>query len=165
MNISLQCQTVMARNNKKTEQKILDLKDISSHLLDEIRIVLPGTEVLLGFQLSTIFTEAFTNLSQVLKYFHIASLGFITLSTILLIAPVAYDRLIEEDEVTKSFLRFSSKMVLFAMIFLGLGLSLEMYVIINKAFDLQLLAIIAAIITLSLSYLLWFGYTFYSRRK
>ncbi len=74
----------------KLESETLTLKDQVEEGLQEIRVVLPGTQALLGFQFATFFTATFENLTYYLKYIHLASLGFITASIIVLMSAVAF---------------------------------------------------------------------------
>src|SRR5205807_6955646 len=75
------------RADSEQETKITDKIE---HVLTETRVVLPGAQALLGFQFLVILTEAFDNLPQSSKYVHLLSLGFITLSIVLLMTPAAY---------------------------------------------------------------------------
>jgi hypothetical protein len=81
----------MTHENQKLDD--IDITERIQHLLDEIRIVLPGTEVLFGFLLVAVFSESFDSLEPFLKYMHLASLGSVAITTIMLIAPSAYDRI------------------------------------------------------------------------
>ena len=63
-------------------------------------MVLPGAQALLGFQLIAMLMENFEKLPSASQYLHLVSLFLIAVSIILLIAPAAYQRRVEEGEDT-----------------------------------------------------------------
>jgi hypothetical protein len=123
----------MTHENQKLDD--IDVAERIQHILDEIRIILPGTEVLFGFLLVAVFSEGFDSLKPLLKYMHLASLGSIAITTILLIAPSAYDRIAEQRENIQGFYRFTTQIVLLALIFLALGLSGIVFVVVFRAIN------------------------------
>jgi hypothetical protein len=149
-------------SGSEQESKITDKIE---HVLTETRVVLPGAQALLGFQFLVILTEAFDNLPQWSKYVHLLSLGFITLSIVLLMTPAAYHRIVERGEESEHFHRFASRILLIAMIPLGLGLSGDLFVVARKVLGSLELAIALAVSTLLLFYGLWFGLTSYWRSE
>ncbi|MDQ3803796.1 MAG: DUF6328 family protein [Acidobacteriota bacterium] len=141
------------------------LSDKIKHVLTEARVVLPGAQALLGFQLIAVLTESFERLPDVSKYVHLASLGFIAVTVVLLMTPAAYHRIVEQGEETEHFHRFASKMVVAALVPLALGLSGGVYVVVQKVTDSTLVAVVAALVTLALFWELWFGITLYRRTQ
>src|SRR5215203_2251805 len=79
------------------------LTDKIKHVLTECRVVLPGSQALLGFQFICVLTESFDKLPSLSKYIHLASLGLNAVAIVLLITPAAYHRLVEEGEETEHF--------------------------------------------------------------
>ena len=67
-------------------------------VLIECRVVLPGAQALLGFQLIIMWMTAFYKIPQVWKLLHLASLTSVAICTILLIMPAAYHRIVEQGE-------------------------------------------------------------------
>jgi hypothetical protein len=103
-------------------------------MLTEARVILPGAQALLGFQLAIIITRSFDALSQTLKLWHAASLGLITLTVILLMAPAAYHRIVYAGEDTEEFHRIGSILVTAATVPLALGLGCDVYVVMARIF-------------------------------
>lgn len=62
-------------------------------LLQELRVALPGVQVLFAFLLAVPFQQNFTKITQFEKYVYFATLLLTALSAALLIAPSAYHRL------------------------------------------------------------------------
>jgi hypothetical protein len=134
-------------------------------VLTEARMVLPGVQALLGFQLASMLMDGFDKLPAASKYVHLASLALIALAAILLMTPAAYHRIVEDGEDTESFFRLASRMVLAAMVPLALGIAGDFYVVAAKTTDSALLAGVMASVALGLFYGLWFGFTLYRRRS
>jgi uncharacterized protein DUF6328 len=153
----------MTHENQKLDD--IDITERIQHLLDEIRIILPGTEVLFGFLLIAVFSEGFDSLEPFLKYMHLASLGSMAITTILLIGPPAYDRIAEQRENIQVFYTFATRMVLLALIFLALGLSGNVFVVVFKATNSHVIAGLFSGVILILSYLVWFGYSLLRRNQ
>jgi hypothetical protein len=141
------------------------LSDKIKHVLTEARVVLPGAQALLGFQLIAVLTESFERLPDLSKYIHLASLGFIAVTVVLLMTPAAYHRIVEQGEETEHFHRFASKMVVAALVPLALGLSGGVYVVVQKVTDSVLVSVVAALVILALFWELWFGITLYRRTQ
>jgi hypothetical protein len=67
-------------------------------------MVLPGAQALLGFQLAIMVLEGFDQLPPASQRVHLASLALMVLSTILLMAPAAYHRLVEQARRRNTFI-------------------------------------------------------------
>jgi len=114
--------------SKDTVQN-LELKDKISHLLEEARMVLPGTQALLGFQLIACFNQGFERLPYEIRILHLVSLGFIAMATIFLMSPAAFHRIVEKSGVSEKFNRFGSKMILMALGTLLVGLCIDIFIV------------------------------------
>ena len=100
-----------AMGDRKSAEKgeATPLKDKIDDVLTEARVVIPGAQALLGFQLIVMLNEGFEKLPAVSKYVHLASLLLIMLSTILLMTPAAYHRIVEQGEDTETFWRLRGR--------------------------------------------------------
>jgi hypothetical protein len=125
-------------------------------VLTEARILLPGAQALLGFQLAMVLMEAFPRLPHAVQLVHLGSLGFVALATVVLMAPPAYHRIVERGRDTERFHAFASKMVLTALALLGPGFAGDLYVVLRRAgYERSALAI--AVAALVIFYFGWFG--------
>lgn len=106
----------------------VSLKDKTSQVLEEIRVVMPGSQALLGFQLVALFSSNFASLPQGIKEVHLASLACIATATIFLMAPSAYHRIAHRGRNVSDVHRFASGMLVIAMFFLIIGLSADLWV-------------------------------------
>ena len=139
---------------EKMEQTPLDHRIVQ--VLTEARVVLPGAQALLGFQLAMVLMEGFAGLPQAAKLVHLCSLLFIALATIVLMAPAAYHRIVERGEDTERFHTFASRMVLAALALLAPGFSGDLYVVLVRA-GYERAAAPFALAALLAFYLAWFG--------
>ena len=95
----------------------------------------------------------------------LASHLLITLTVVLLMTPAAYHRIVEQGEETEQFHRFASKFVVAALVPLALGLSGDVYVVVQKVTDSQVLSVVSAVVALAMFWELWFGITLYRRTQ
>jgi uncharacterized membrane protein len=154
----------VAQSKAGEDREPTGLRDKIKHVLTEARVVLPGVQALLGFQLATMLLESFDKLPPSSKQVHLASLILIALSTICLMAPAAYHRIVEEGEETEGFHRFASWMVLCGLAPLALGICGELFVVVRKISDSPALALAGSLVMLAFAYWLWFGFTPARRR-
>ena len=64
-----------------------------NELLQELRSLIPGAEVLFGFLLAISFTDAFAELDDVERYVYYATLVSTAVALVLYLAPASYHRL------------------------------------------------------------------------
>jgi len=141
------------------------LTDKIKEALIEARMILPGAQALLGFQVANTLTNSFEQLPRASQWAHLGSLMCIALSTIFLITPAAYHRIAEHGEDSEEFYNLSGRLLLCALFWLGLGVSVDLWVIFRKVSQSAIISNLAGIGTLIAFYALWFGYTSYKRRQ
>jgi DMSO reductase anchor subunit len=134
-----------------------DLDTEIRHALTEIRMVLPGVQALLGFQLITFVLTDFEKLAQSLKEIHVASVLLTTISVILLMTPASYHRIVEHGENSEHFLHFCSGMLLAALLPLALGICGDFYLVLRTVSQsLTVCAIVSSLLLIFFVWL-WFG--------
>lgn len=141
------------------------LSDKIQHALTECRVVLPGSQALLGFQFIVILAESFDKLPSSSKYVHLAALGLNALAIILLMTPAAYHRIVERGEETEHFHRFASRILVAALVPLALGMAGDIYVVVQKVTDSLLISVVSALVVLAVFWELWFGLPLYRRTQ
>jgi hypothetical protein len=134
-------------------------------ILQEIRIILPGTQALLGFQFVAFFNTAFKELSAALQLYHLVNLLLTTLCAILLIAPVAYQEIRTNGKYTERWLNFTSRSLTLSMVFLLLGLSGDIFIAATLLeSNANFIPYLAAFGTFLTGSILWFGLMLFKRR-
>lgn len=149
--------------NNNDEEGHTSLSDKIKQILTEGRIVLPGAQALLGFQLSGFLTEAFEKLPRESQILHLVALSFVAVAAILLMTPPAYHRIVEQGEETERFQKVASRFVISAMIPLALGIVTDFYVVLNKVTKAPGLSLGVSALVLALFYGLWFAYPLLAR--
>jgi Family of unknown function (DUF6328) len=81
-------------------------------LIQELRVVGLGVQVLFGFLLSLPFTVRFSGLSQGQRDLYLASITLAVVATIMLLGPVAYHRLVFRAGMKESLVRFANAMAI-----------------------------------------------------
>jgi hypothetical protein len=102
-----------------------------TEILNEIRVALPGVQLLFGFLLAAPFTDSFRRLSDVLRYGYFFSFLCTTASSAFLIAPSVYHRLHwRRDVVDKELmLRTGNRLAIAGIVFLALAMTSAVYIV------------------------------------
>jgi len=137
-------------------RETLPLKDAVQQLLDEARMVLPGIQALLGFQLIAVFNEGFAQrLGRAEQLLHLVAILLVALATGLVMTPAAYHRQAMQRAVSDAFLRLGSRLVSAALVPLGIGLAIEIFIVARLVTDSLLASVAIAGTTLAVLLALW----------
>jgi hypothetical protein len=147
------------------DEEHTDLTTRVKQVLIECRVVLPGAQALLGFQLIIMWMEDFRKIPQGWKLLHLASLTAIAVCTILLVTPAAYHRIVEQGEDSEDLVRFTSRTLLWAMVFLALGVCGDCYVVCRVTGISPALSGLGSSALLVLFLGSWFGYAAWKARQ
>ena len=104
-------------------------------LLNELRVVLPGVQVLFAFFLILPFSKGFAEVTHVQRLVYIAAVLFTTLSTILLLAPSSYHRLRFREHQKGKLIEISNQLAIAGMVALALAIDCAVYLITSYVFD------------------------------
>ncbi|MGN6513378.1 MAG: DUF6328 family protein [Lysobacteraceae bacterium] len=108
----------------------LPLERQVEYLLEECRIVLPGLQVLFGFQLAVVFSERFARVLSVgQQELHLLAMGLVAVAIAVIMTPAAYHRQAEPQEASEGFVLLSSWLLLASMPLLAVAISLEFYLV------------------------------------
>ena len=100
------------------------------YLLEECRIVLPGLQVLFGFQLAVVFSERFAKvLDTTQQELHLLAMGLVAVAIGVIMTPAAYHRQAEPHEVSDGFVRLSSWLLLGSMPLLAAAICIDFYLV------------------------------------
>ena len=139
------------------EREQLSLDAAAKHILEECRMVLPGTEALFGFQLIAVFNQAFVEkLSSLEQQLHLSSIVLTACAVALVMTPAALHRQTDPMAVSRRFIQSSTKLLLFSMFPLGISICLEIYLIAHIITGFVWLSLIIAVGLLLLFFYLWF---------
>jgi cytochrome bd-type quinol oxidase subunit 2 len=144
---------------QERQMEATKVSDKIRHVLTEARMVLPGAQALLGFQLAVTLMDAFEKLSWPDRLVHLAALGAVAVAVVLLMTPAAYHRIVERGEETERFHRVASRLVLAGMVAVAIGISLDLYVVAERVLGSRAPAVTLAAAALAVMLGLWFGVT------
>jgi hypothetical protein len=100
-------------------------------LLNELRVALPGVQVLFAFLLIVPFQQAFSRASDLDKAIYTVALLVSALAAGLLIAPSAYHRLNFRRNVKEEMLFDSNKLIVAGLVFTAIGVSCSVYLVVD----------------------------------
>jgi hypothetical protein len=132
-------------------------------VLTEARIILPGAQAMLGFQMVAFLTKAFSELPISSKWSHVAAVLLLLVCIVLLMAPPAFHRLVEEGEETERLHTFSEGVVFLAAIPFGLSLVFDFFVAVRMVTHSVNGAIVGAAAVGLLCVLAWYAFPFLFR--
>jgi len=141
------------------------LKSKIEQMLTESRVIIPGAQALLGFQLIAVLTKAFNELPPVFKYVHCVALAAIALSVLLLMTPAALHRIGFQGEDDPKFFEIGSRLIVAGTIPLAVGIASDVSVVFFKAIDSESIAMASGFASLALLLGLWLGYPWLVARR
>jgi cation transport ATPase len=103
-------------------------------LLNELRVALPGVQVLFAFLLTIPFSQKFETVTAGERYVYFAAFLLTTLATVLLITPSAYHRLRWRDRDKERLLEISNTLSIAGLGVLALAMSCVLFVITDLLF-------------------------------
>jgi Family of unknown function (DUF6328) len=123
----------------------LPLSKAAEYLLDECRMVLPGIQALFGFQLVAVFNSAFEQkLSANEQRLHLLAIALVAIAVAIIMTPAALHRQKGPYEVTDTFVRVSSRLLLWSMAPLAVSISLDFYLVARVITGKQLVSLLGA---------------------
>ena len=132
----------------ETEEERLDRELIE--LLNELRVALPGVQVLFAFLLGLPFTQRFRQVTGATEVMYVVSLVSAAAASAFLIAPSAHHRLRWRARDKDRLLRTSNRQAIIGMVLLAVGIASAVYVVVSflygDAYGIPVAGAIAALI-------------------
>lgn len=133
-------------------------------LLNELRVALPGVQVLFAFLLTVPFSQRFVDLTGSQKVVYFLALLFASGASAFLIAPTAYHRIQFREGDKEKMLEFSNLFAVIGLILLALAISTAVTLITGFIFTGALVPVVVAANAL-LFVVLWFVVPAYRRNR
>ena len=138
------------------ERQQLELIQAAEVLLEECRMVLPGIQGLFGFQLVAVFSTPFHDqLSHFEQLLHLLAIALTIVAITLVMTPAATDRRTHPRQITLAFVRLGSRLLLWSLLPLALGLCIDFYLVARVITGSVGVAWLAALL---LGLFAWFWY-------
>jgi predicted membrane channel-forming protein YqfA (hemolysin III family) len=125
-------------------------------LLNELRVALPGVQVLFAFLLAVPFTQRFERLTAVQEDVFFAAFLCTAVATALLIAPSAYHRLRWREHDKEHMLQTSNRLAIAGTMFLAAAIIAVVYLVTDLIFGLAA-TLVATLLAAILFGWLWYG--------
>jgi Family of unknown function (DUF6328) len=124
-------------------------------LLNELRVALPGVQILFAFLLTVPFTQRFARATDLQKDVYFFTFLCAAASTALLIAPTAYHRLTWRQHDKEHLLKMSNRLSIAGTVFLAAAMSSTVFVVTDVLFEATVAAAVAAATAV---FYAWFWY-------
>lgn len=104
-----------------------------NELLQELRVSQTGVQVLFGFLLSLSFTDRFTRIDPTQRWIYLATLLLATMTTALLVAPVAVHRMVFQRGVKPKLVTLTHHLATAGLLTLALTLTGAVLLVLDIA--------------------------------
>jgi hypothetical protein len=139
-----------------SEKSQADLDRELIELLNELRVTLPGVQVLYAFLLVAPFSQGFARVNDLQKYAYLVALVFTALGSAFLIAPTPYHRIRFRDRDKEAMLRISNKLAIAGTVCLALAISSALFLVTDFLFRSPVPALITATVAAAIT-ILWYA--------
>jgi small-conductance mechanosensitive channel len=124
-------------------------------LLSEIRLLLPGTLLLVAFLIALPFNSGYTRVSRFDNAVYVAMFLCALLSLLLFVAPAAQHRLMSPLRDRAAFKRSVNRQVIIGLMPLSATIILAAYLVISDVLSALAAGIVAGIVGLAIALLWW----------
>ena len=131
-------------------------------LLNELRVALPGVQVLFAFLLTVPFTNRFERVSELDRNAYLFALLCTAVGSALFIAPTAYHRIRFRDRDKEQMIKTSNRLALAGTTFLAAGMTASVFFVTDFLFGDLVTALATALVALCF---LWFWYGLPGQRE
>jgi len=125
-------------------------------LLQELRVAMPGVQILFGFLLAVPFNQRFGEVNDFQRDVYLVTLLCTAAAAAFFIAPTPYHRMMFRHRDKPHLIRMSSRMALVGLVFLALAMSSAVLLVTDFLFSAAT-AIAVTACTFVLFAWLWFG--------
>jgi predicted neutral ceramidase superfamily lipid hydrolase len=124
-------------------------------LLNELRVALPGVQVLFAFLLAVPFSQRFEQTTDLQRSTYMVALLSTLAGSVFLIAPSAYHRIRFRDRDKEALLRISNVFAIVGMVFLAVGMTSVVFLVTDVIFKGGVTAVVTTFAA-GLFALVWF---------
>jgi hypothetical protein len=125
-------------------------------LLNELRVTLPGVQVLFAFLLTVPFSQRFEQVNDLQKDAYLLALIATALGSALLIAPTPYHRIRFRDRDKEAMLRIANRLALGGTVMVAVGMSSAVFFVTDFLWRSPLPGIVTGLVA-GAFVLLWYA--------
>jgi hypothetical protein len=130
------------RDTRSSEELREERRERYRELLEELRTIMPGAQVLLAFLLTVPFASGFAEIDGLGKGVFTVSLICAATSTVLFLAPAAYHRVAGRGDHARR-LAFGVATTLCGLALLSVAVALAVFVVVRYLYETSLGAVVA----------------------
>ncbi|HWC09544.1 MAG TPA: DUF6328 family protein [Solirubrobacterales bacterium] len=134
------------RSSGREESEAERLDRHLGELLQELRVALPGVQVLFAFLLAVPFQQEFVKVSEFEKEIYFATLLLTALSAVLLIAPTAYHRLTFRYQQKHRLVFVSNRLTIAGLLSLALAMTCAILLVTHFLFGSVVTIVVTAVV-------------------
>jgi len=145
-----------AEEPDRTEEEQERLNRQMTELLNELRVAMPGVQVLFAFLLTVPFQQRFAMVDGFQRDVYFVALLSAATATALLIAPSAYHRIAFGQHEKPNIILVGTVQFIFALVALAIAMNASILLVTDVLFETSTV-VVTMVITVSLFVSLWFG--------
>ena len=138
----------------ETEEERLDRN--LSELLQELRVALPGVQVLFAFLLAVPFQQGFEKITSFQKDVYFGTLICTAIAAVMLISPSAYHRVTFRYQQKRKLVFYANQFSIAGLVFLALAMTGAIALVTDYLFGTTATIVTTALATLAFGFF-WFG--------
>ena len=115
-------------------------------LLNELRVTLPGVQVLFAFLLIAPFSQQFDRVNDLQKYAYLTALTFTALGSAFLIAPTPYHRIRFRDRDKEAMLLVANRLATAGTLCVAIAMSCALFFVTDFLFDSPVPEVLTALV-------------------
>jgi CHASE2 domain-containing sensor protein len=127
------------KSNEDLDRELIEL-------LNELRVTLPGVQVLFAFLLIAPFSQQFDRINDLQKYAYLVALTFTALGSAFLIAPTPYHRIRFRDQDKEAMLRIANRLALVGTLCVAIAMSCALFFVTDFLFSSPVPALLTALV-------------------
>ena len=153
-----------AEESDRSDEEQERLNRQLTELLNELRVAMPGVQVLFAFLLAVPFQQRFADVSAFQRDIYLVTLLAATVATAFLIAPSAYHRIAFQQHEKERIIRMGTRWFVCGLVALAVAMSCAVLLVTDVLFQTTTVVIVVSGVVLLFGWL-WFGIGLWRRWK
>jgi cation transport ATPase len=145
------------RRDDRSEEEQERLNRQMIELLNELRVAMPGVQILFGFLLTVPFQQRFSQVNDFQQTVYFVTLMTAAVAAAFLIAPSAYHRVMFEQQDKPNIIHIGTVQLLVGLAALAIAMNGAVLLVTDVLFAARTV-IISVVLLSTLYFTLWFGF-------
>jgi len=145
------------RRDDRTEEEQERLNRQMMELLNELRVAMPGVQILFGFLLTVPFQQRFSQVDDFQQTVYFVTLVMAAVAAAFLIAPSAYHRVMFEQQDKPNIIHIGTVQLLVGLAALAIAMNGAVLLVTDVLFAAGTVTVTVVLLS-TLYFTLWFGF-------